>query len=93
MKKIYLSPSDMPTQWYNLLADIPQLAPPISPATGKPATPDELLAIFPGPILEQEMSAERYIDIPEEVMDILAIWRPTPVVRAERLEKSSRHKV
>ncbi len=91
MKKIYLSPSDMPTQWYNLLADIPQLAPPpISPATGKPATPDELLAIFPpGPILEQEMSAERYIDIPEEVMDILAIWRPTPpVVRAERLEKA-----
>ncbi|PLX65926.1 MAG: TrpB-like pyridoxal phosphate-dependent enzyme [Denitrovibrio sp.] len=88
MKKIYLSPSDMPKQWYNLLADIPQLAPPISPVTGKPATPDELLKIFPGPILEQEMSAERYIDIPEEVMEILSIWRPTPVVRAERLEKA-----
>jgi len=88
VKKIYLSPSDMPKQWYNLLADIPQLAPPISPVTGKPATPDELLKIFPGPILEQEMSAERYIDIPEEVMEILSIWRPTPVVRAERLEKA-----
>lgn len=88
MKKIYLNPSEMPTQWYNILADMPQLAPPISPQTGKPATPEEMLAIFPEPILEQEMSAERYIDIPEEVMEILALWRPTPVVRAERLEKA-----
>jgi len=88
MKKIYLNPSEMPTQWYNILSDLPQLAPPISPATGKPATPEEMLAIFPGPILEQEMSSERYIDIPEPVMDILALWRPTPVIRAERLEKA-----
>lgn len=88
MKKIYLNPSDMPTKWYNVLADLPQMAPPISPVTGKPATPEEMLAIFPGPILEQEMSTERYIDIPEEVLEILTLWRPSPVVRAERLEKA-----
>jgi len=88
MKKIYLSPADMPTQWYNLLADLPQMAPPISPATGKPVTPEEMLALFPGPILEQEMSNQRYFDIPEDVMNILSIWRPTPVIRAERLEKA-----
>lgn len=78
----------MPTKWYNVLSDIPQLAPPISPMTGKPATPDEMLAIFPGPLLEQEMSTQEFFDIPEEVMEILSIWRPTPVVRAERLEKA-----
>jgi len=88
MKKIYLNPSDMPTQWYNVLADLPQIAPPISPMTGKPATPEEMLAIFPAPILEQEMSTQRYIDIPEPVMDILTLWRPSPVVRAEKLEKA-----
>jgi len=88
VKRIYLQPSDMPTKWYNILHDLPQLAPPISPVTGKPATPEEMLAIFPGPILEQEMSTEEYINIPEEVLDILSIWRPTPVVRAERLEKA-----
>ena len=88
MKKIYLSPSEMPTQWYNILSDLPQMAPPISPATGKPVTPEEMLAIFPGPLLEQEMSSKPYFDIPKEVMEILSIWRPTPVVRAERLEKA-----
>lgn len=88
MKKIYLNPSEMPTQWFNLLSVIPQLAPPISPMTGKPATPEEMLALFPGPILEQEMSNQEFFDIPEEVLDILTIWRPTPVVRAERLEKA-----
>lgn len=88
MKKIYLNPSDMPTKWYNILSDLPQLAPPISPQTGKPVTPDEMLAIFPEPLLEQEMSTKPYFDIPEEVQEILSIWRPTPVIRAERLEKA-----
>lgn len=88
MKKIYLNPSDMPKQWYNILADLPQLAPPISPATGKPVTPEEMLRIFPEPLLEQEMSTKRWFDIPEKVMDILSLWRPTPLVRAENLEKA-----
>jgi tryptophan synthase beta chain len=88
VKKIYLNPGDMPKQWYNILSELPQLAPPISPVTGKPVTPQEMLAIFPEPLLEQEMSPKPFFDIPEEVMEILAIWRPTPVVRAERLEKA-----
>jgi tryptophan synthase beta chain len=88
VKKIYLNPNDMPKQWYNILADLPQLAPPISPATNKPVTPDEMLRIFPEPLLEQEMSTQRWFDIPEKVLDILSLWRPTPLVRAENLEKA-----
>lgn len=89
MDKILLSQKDMPRQWYNILADLPfPLAPPVSPVTGQPVTPDEMLRIFPGPLLEQEMSSQRFFDIPEEVLEILSLWRPTPLIRAHRLEKA-----
>jgi len=84
---ITLPAAELPTRWYNVLPDLPApLAPPLSPATGQPVTPDELGRIFPPQVIEQEMSQERFIAIPEEVLDILAMWRPTPLVRARRLE-------
>ena len=87
--RILLPTSEMPTRWYNVLADLPfPLTPPISPATGQPVSPEELLRIFPPQLLEQEMSAERFIDIPEPVLDVLAMWRPTPLIRARRLEQA-----
>ncbi|MGL4370025.1 MAG: pyridoxal-phosphate dependent enzyme, partial [Spirochaetota bacterium] len=86
--KVLLSEKDLPDQWYNIIPDLPRpLKPAISPLTGKPAEPQELLAIFPIGLLEQEMSHERYIDIPGEVLDIYRLWRPTPLVRARRLER------
>ncbi len=85
--RIALPAQELPRSWYNVQADLPfRLQPPLSPATGMPVTPEELLRIFPPQLLEQEMSQERYIPIPEEVLDILAMWRPTPLVRARRLE-------
>lgn len=88
MKKIILDEKDMPKQWYNIQADLPTpLPPPLNPATGEPVTPDMLEAIFPMNLIEQEMSTERFIDIPEEVMEQLLIWRPTPLCRATGLEK------
>jgi len=87
--KIILSERDMPRKWYNALPDLPTpLAPPLDPATGKPATPDALTPIFPMSIIEQEVSAKRFIEIPEPVLDIYRLYRPTPLVRAERLEKA-----
>ncbi len=88
MKKIYLNPADMPKKWYNILSELPDMAPPISPATGKPVTPEEMTAIFPEPLLEQEMSPQAWFDIPEKVLEILSIWRPSPLIRAERLEQA-----
>ncbi|MBZ5590321.1 MAG: TrpB-like pyridoxal phosphate-dependent enzyme [Acidobacteriia bacterium] len=86
---IALPASEMPTRWYNVLADMPvPMAPPISPATGQPVTPAELEQIFPPQLIEQEMSAQRLIPIPEDVLDILAMWRPTPLIRARRLEEA-----
>ncbi len=86
--KFELSENELPRQWYNLLADAPfQLEPPISPRTLQPATPHELLAIFPMEVIKQEASTERYIPIPEEVRDIYRIYRPTPLLRARRLEQ------
>ncbi len=86
---ITLPATELPTNWYNVLPDLPvPLAPPISPATGKPVTPGELERIFPPGLIEQEMSPQRFIPIPEEVLEILAMWRPTPLVRARRLEQA-----
>ncbi len=88
-KKIILRDDEMPTQWYNVCPDIPNgLLPPLDPATKEPMGPDKLGAIFPMSLLEQEMSGERFIDIPEEVLDVLKIWRPAPLVRARNLEKA-----
>jgi len=87
-KKIFLKESEIPRQWYNIQADLPTpLPPPLNPATGEPITPDMLAPIFPMNLIEQEVSRERFIDIPEEVLDRLLIWRPTPLCRAYSLER------
>lgn len=86
--KILLDEHEMPKQWYNIQADLPgTLAPPLNPQTQKPITPDDLSVIFPMPLIMQEVSTERWIDIPEEVQNIYKLWRPSPLHRAYNLEK------
>jgi len=86
-RKFLLKDEDIPKQWYNLAADLPTpMQPPLGP-DGKPVTPESLAPVFPMNLIEQEMSRERWIDIPEEVLEILSIWRPAPLVRATYLEK------
>ena len=88
-KKIVLRDDEMPRQWYNIAPDIPNgLKPPLDPETNEPMGPEKLSAVFPMGLLEQEMSSERFIDIPEEVQEIYKIWRPSPLVRATGLEKA-----
>ena len=87
--KIFLDERDMPRQWYNIQADLPKPLPPVlHPGTKQPIVPDDLAPIFPMGLILQEVSQERYLDIPEEVQDIYRIWRPTPLVRARRLERA-----
>ncbi|VAX30676.1 Tryptophan synthase (indole-salvaging), partial [hydrothermal vent metagenome] len=87
--KIVLPDSEIPSKWYNIMADMPNLpGPPLNPATKQPIGPDDLAAIFPMSLIEQEVSTERWIDIPEEVMNAYALWRPSPLYRARRLEKA-----
>lgn len=85
-RKIFLAEDEMPRQWYNILADI-KMNPPLGP-DGNPITPEALAPVFPMNLIEQEVSTERWIDIPEEVLGILKIWRPSPLVRALSLEKA-----
>ncbi|HOL32150.1 MAG TPA: TrpB-like pyridoxal phosphate-dependent enzyme [Anaerohalosphaeraceae bacterium] len=86
-RKILLSEKDIPRQWYNLAADLPTpLLPPVTP-DGKPITPDMLAPVFPMNLIEQEVSTQRWIDIPEEILDILYRWRPAPMRRAVYLER------
>ncbi|NLC70437.1 MAG: TrpB-like pyridoxal phosphate-dependent enzyme [Desulfuromonadaceae bacterium] len=85
-KNILLKPEEMPRQWYNILADI-KLNPPLG-ADGKPISAESLAAVFPMNLIEQEMSTQRWIDIPEEVLEILSIWRPAPLIRAYSFEKA-----
>ncbi|MEO5358716.1 MAG: TrpB-like pyridoxal phosphate-dependent enzyme [Nitrospirae bacterium YQR-1] len=86
--KILLDEKDMPRKWYNIMADMPNLPkPPLHPATRKPVGPDDLSVIFPMSLIEQEVSQSRWIDIPEEVLEIYSLWRPSPLYRAHRLEK------
>src|SRR5436190_14925634 len=84
-----LSEEEIPTSWVNLLADLTgePPPPPLSPATGEPVGPEDLAAIFPMGLIEQEVSADPDIEIPEEVRDIYRLWRPTPLLRARRLER------
>ncbi len=86
--RILLDASDIPTHWYNVVADMPNPPAPPLGADGKPVTPEKMLEIFPANLLEQEMSAERWIAIPEEVREIYRLWRPAPLCRAVRLEKA-----
>lgn len=87
--KILLMESEIPTHWYNIQADMPTpLKPPLNPVTGKPATPEDLLVIFPEEAIKQEVSTERFVEIPEEVQELYRMWRPSPVFRARRLEKA-----
>ena len=84
-----LTQADIPTAWYNLNADFPEpLPPPLHPGTKQPLPPEALEAIFPRNLIEQEISAEPWIEIPEPVREIYALWRPTPLLRAVRLEKA-----
>lgn len=86
--RINLSERQIPTSWYNLLADLPvKIPPPLDPETHEPISPSKLTAIFPDGLIEQEVSTERFIKIPREVLDIYRKWRPTPLVRATSLEQ------
>jgi tryptophan synthase beta chain len=86
IKKVYLEASEMPRQWYNLAPDLPTpMLPPLGP-DGKPISPDMLAPVFPMNLIEQEVSEQRWIDIPEDILDMLSIYRPTPLVRAYELE-------
>jgi len=87
--KFILDEKDMPTQWYNIQADLPEPLPPVlHPGTGKPVTPDDLAPLFPMELIKQEVSTERYIEIPEDVQAVYHTWRPTILHRAYRLEKA-----
>jgi tryptophan synthase beta chain len=87
--KVFLDEKDMPRQWYNIQADMPTpLSPPLNPATGEPVAPEDLGAVFPMNLVEQEMCQDRWIDIPEPVMEKLLLWRPSPLYRARQLEKA-----
>ena len=84
-----LSQAEIPSQWYNILADLPEpLPPPLHPGTRQPVPPEALLAIFPENLVRQEMNPERWIEIPEPVRDVYALWRPTPLLRAVRFEQA-----
>ena len=86
--KVVLSEDQIPKQWYNIQADMPNLPkPPLSPQDNEPARPEQLKRIFPLEIIKQEMSQDRWIEIPEEVREMFKMWRPTPLIRAKRLEK------
>ncbi|MFC1865299.1 TrpB-like pyridoxal phosphate-dependent enzyme [Chloroflexota bacterium] len=90
MKKAmyFLEQKDMPTQWYNILPDLPEPLPPVlHPGTGNPVTPDDLAPLFPMALIMQEFSPDSYIEIPEEVQSIYHTWRPTALHRAYALEK------
>lgn len=88
-KKILLSENEIPKQWYNIVADMPNKPlPPLNPATKEVLSPEDLEPIFAKELVKQEMSQERWIDIPEEVRELYKIWRPTPLVRAIGLEKA-----
>jgi len=87
-RKIYLTEDEMPRQWYNLAVDLPSpLQPPLGP-DGKPITPDMLEPVFPMNLIEQEMTTDRWVDIPEGILDMLTRWRPSPLHRAYALEEA-----
>src|SRR5215475_6593569 len=87
--KIALDESEIPRQWYNILADLPSPPPPVlHPGTLQPVGPDDLAPLFPMALILQEVSGDRYVDIPDDVLDVYKLWRPSPLYRAHRLEKA-----
>jgi len=86
--KILLNESELPTHWYNVIPDLPTPMSPYMGPDGQPITPESMQAIFPPAIIEQEMSDQRWIEIPEPVRDALCLWRPSPLYRAKRLEEA-----
>ncbi|MGA1874880.1 MAG: TrpB-like pyridoxal phosphate-dependent enzyme [bacterium] len=87
-RKVLLSEKEMPSAWYNILSDLrTPLSPPLHPATHEPIGPEALRPIFPDALIEQEVTTAPTISIPEEILDIYSLWRPTPLVRAYNLEK------
>ena len=87
--KILLTEKEMPTHWYNVLPDLPSPLPPmLHPGTKQPLTPPDLAPLFPMAQIMQEVSSEPFIEIPEEVREVYKLWRPTPLIRAKRLEKA-----
>jgi hypothetical protein len=88
LRRVVLDEREIPQVWYNLQADLPEPLPTmLHPVTRNPLVPDDLAPIFPPDLIEQELSQERYIDIPGELMDIYRSWRPSPLYRALRLEQ------
>lgn len=86
--KFLLPESDLPTHWYNVVADLPSPPPPPLGPDGRPVGPEALAAIFPETLIEQEVATDRWIEIPEPVREIYRLWRPTPLYRAHRLEQA-----
>src|SRR5512138_2527093 len=87
--KFNLDEADIPHAYYNIAADLPRPAPPVlHPGTGQPIGPADLAPLFPMEIIRQEVSQERYIDIPREIREVYQLWRPSPLYRAHRLERA-----
>jgi tryptophan synthase beta chain len=87
--RILLDESEIPTHWYNVIADLPAPPPPpLHPGTHEPVGPDDLAPLFPMSLIEQEVTGERYVEIPAEVRDVYSLWRPSPLYRAKRLERA-----
>ncbi|GAA1527646.1 TrpB-like pyridoxal phosphate-dependent enzyme [Dactylosporangium maewongense] len=87
--KIMLDEDEMPRRWYNLMADLPAPPPPVlHPGTLEPVGPQDLAPLFPMALIEQEVTQERYVDIPDDVLEVYRLWRPSPLFRAHRLEKA-----
>ena len=87
--KILLDESEMPTRWYNVIPDLPSPPPPpLHPGTLQPLGPEDLAPLFPMDLIMQEVTQDSYVDIPDEVLDVYRLWRPSPLFRAHRLEKA-----
>ncbi len=86
--RIQLDESEIPTHWYNVVPDLPSPPPPpLHPGTHEPVGPEDLAPLFPAALIAQEVSTERFVEIPDEVRDVYALWRPSPLIRAKRLER------
>ena len=87
-RKFTLSEKEIPDKWYNIIADMPNKPlPPLNPGTIEPIGPEALAPLFPMELIKQEVTMDKYVDIPDEVRNIYSMWRPTPLYRAHNLEK------